>query len=79
MTFCYMFDVLLYCAIIALCEGVFSDHVQFEGFKPKKHTIWTGDSMTEWTGGLGHLNFLSGDDSTHRPSVKFKYTLNTVL
>lgn len=33
-TFCYMFDMLLcYRAIIVLCESVFSDHVQFEGWK----------------------------------------------
>lgn len=38
-TFCYMFDMLLYCAIIVLSEGVFGNYVQLEGFKPTGKTM----------------------------------------
>lgn len=50
---CYMLDVLLYCAIIVSREGLFSDDVQFQGFKTSEKKHYEGycfDNMVvyEW-------------------------------
>lgn len=62
-TFCYMFDMLLYCVIIVRCEGVFSYNVQFQGYKctqnnPVKCCFWQHDDlMNESMGGVIIMRF----------------------